>query len=270
MQLRLYHGQVIHARKRPLANRFVYPVFWLRLRVDDAPADAASPVFGLNRWRPLSLFWRDYGPRDGSEPMPWLHARLREAGEDFELGEVWLQTFPRVLGYAFNPVSFWLCHDRSGALRAVLAEVNNTFGDWCVYLLSAAGQGTITPHTPLQCQKIMHVSPFCRIEGHYEFRLRETPETSFIAIDYHDQDGLLIHTAIGGKGRPASVRGLWRALLAQPFLTFGVIARIHWQALRLWLGKVPFHRQPAPMHGAVAASQTPFSPSDQETLHGPY
>lgn len=270
MQLQLYRGQVIHERKRPHSNKFVYPVFCLRIRVDKVPAFWSSSAFGLNRWRPLSIFWRDYGPRDGSEPMSWIRDKLKEAGVEFALGEVWLQTFPRVLGYAFNPVSFWFCHDQSGALRAVLAEVNNTFGDWCIYLLRTPDLAPITADSALNCRKIMHVSPFCKIEGQYEFRLRETPQTSFIAIDYHDAEGLLIHTAIVGKRALATTANLWHAFLAQPFLTFGVIAKIHWQAFRLWKSKLPFHHQPGPIHGAMTASTPISKPVDQETLHEPH
>jgi len=135
MGARLYFGEVMHLRLRPAKNRFVYPVFFLRVPLSD-PQSLRRPLFGVNRWNLFSFMFRDHGARDGSPPLEWIRALLsREGFEDVD-GEVWLQTFPRVLGYVFNPVSFWFCHDRSGALRAILCEVSNTFGEHHHYLLA--------------------------------------------------------------------------------------------------------------------------------------
>ena len=122
----LIHGHVMHERLRPARNRFVYPVFYVRLNLSRLD-ELNSPLFGIDRWRPISLRTRDYGPRDGSSLTGWMRATLADAGIDAD-GEIWLQTFPRIFGFAFNPVSFWYCYDRQENLRAVLAEVNNTFG----------------------------------------------------------------------------------------------------------------------------------------------
>lgn len=140
----------------------------------------------------------------------------------------------------FNPVSFWYCHDAAGTLRAVLAEVNNTFGQHHQYLLCAQGGGAIDAHTVLTCRKQLHVSPFCRVEGGYRFRFAEGAATALVRIDYHDRDGALLHTAIGGRLQPFDAAHLRRALLRQPLLALQVIGRIHWQALRLWFKGVPF------------------------------
>jgi uncharacterized protein len=236
-------GQVLHERLRPRHNRFVYPVFALRCDVDRL--DTLDQFwFGIDRWRPLSLQRRDYGPRDGGALGPWIRRHLAAAGLPAD-GAIWLQTMPRVFGYAFNPVNFWYCHDRGGALRAVLAEVNNTFGKHHAYLLAAPGGAPIDARSALACRKVLHVSPFCAVRGGYRFRIRDTARTAFTAIDYDDDDGLLIHTTIGGHRLPFTPRNLAGVLLRQPLLTFGVIARIHWQALRLWLRRVPLHRKPA-------------------------
>jgi len=121
-----------------------------------------------------------------------------------------------------------------------LAEVNNTFGQHHSYLLCAQDGGAIGAQTVLTCRKQLHVSPFCRVEGGYRFRFTETAATALVRIDYHDQDGLLLHTAIGGRLQPFDAAHLRRALLRQPLLAMQVIGRIHWQALRLWLKGVPF------------------------------
>jgi DUF1365 family protein len=237
-------GQVLHERLRPLRRRFVYPVFQLRLDLDRLD-ELDGPWFGVDRPRLLSLHRRDYGPRDGSALAPWLRQRLREAGLPDD-GPIWLQTFPRIFGWVFNPVSFWYCHDRAGRLRALLAEVNNTFGEHHAYLLAPADGAPIGPGVRLHCRKALHVSPFCRVEGRYEFRCREAPGASRVAIDYHDARGLLLRTAVGGRLLPLAAGPLLRAWRAHPLQPFGVFGRIHWQALRLWLARVPWVAKPPP------------------------
>ncbi|MDN0082838.1 DUF1365 domain-containing protein [Crenobacter sp. SG2305] len=236
-------GRVMHARLRPVAHRFTYPVFCLRLNLAEL-ASLENRWFGIDRRRPMSLRLRDYGPRDGSDLLAWIRGVLSDAGLPAD-GEVWLQTFPRLFGYVFNPVSFWYCHDAGGALRAVLAEVNNTFGEHHRYLLSAADGGPIGPGTELGCSKRLHVSPFCEVVGGYRFRFVDRPGKSFVGIDYQDEAGLLLRTSIGGRLQPWTPVSLRNALFDQPWQALAVIVRIHWQALRLWLKRVPFHRKPA-------------------------
>jgi DUF1365 family protein len=232
----LIHARVMHARLRPVLHRFVYPVFYVRLNLARLE-ECQSRWFGVDRARPLSLRTRDYGPRDGSDLELWMRNLLAEHGIVAD-GEIWLQTFPRVLGYAFNPVSFWHCHDAHGRLRAVLAEVNNTFGETHRYLLRVADDGSAA------CIKHMHVSPFCPLTGHYEFRFHTAGATPRTGLDYHDHDGLLIRTTLSGRAEPMRDRALALALLRYPLLGLGVVFRIHWQALRLWIKGVPFFRKP--------------------------
>src|SRR5271165_1651037 len=131
----LIRGHVMHERLRPLRNRFVYPVFYLRLDLARLH-EIESAWFGIDRWRPVSIRIRDYGPRDGSDLASWMRATLAGVGIAAD-GPIWLQTFPRIFGFVFNPVSFWHCYDKQEKLRAVLAEVNNTFGETHRYLLTA-------------------------------------------------------------------------------------------------------------------------------------
>lgn len=231
-------GRVTHLRLRPARHRFAYPVFCVRC--DLARLTTLNSMwFGVDKWRPLSLFARDYGPCDGSDPLAWIRSKLADANIDAD-GEIWLQTFPRVFGYAFNPVSFWFCHDRAGNLRALLAEVRNTFGQRHSYLLTSRDGAPIDVSATLICRKALHVSPFCAVEGLYSFCVRESERGSSVSIDYHDARGLLIRTAIALEKRPLTREHALGALARQPLLTVGVIARIHFQALRLWLKRVPF------------------------------
>jgi uncharacterized protein len=233
MSAEILTGRVMHRRLRPVANHFSYRVFALRLPLTRL-AQAALPV---NRPGLCSFHYRDHGARDGTHPLAWIRALLAREGIQAD-GEVWLQCFPRVLGYVFNPVSFWFCEDSAGRLRAVLAEVNNTFGEHHAYLLRA--------DDALEADKVFHVSPFFPIEGRYRFGFEERSGEHLARIDYFDHAGPLLYTSISGRAQPLTRARLALACLSHPLMTFAIVARIHWQALRLWVKRVPFFRKPAP------------------------
>ena len=244
---RLVLGHVMHRRLRPAVHAFVYPVFHVQLPLRDLAA-ATSPLFSVDRFNVLSFHHRDHGPRDGSPLLPWIERLLAEHGLP-DNGNIVLQTFPRVLGFVFNPVSFWYCHDAAGRLVAVLAEVNNTFGGSHSYLLHQHGEA-LADGGELHADKRLHVSPFNRVEGGYRFRFHLGGAVEACHIDYDDAQGRLLLTSITGRPVIWSTTALLKALLRMPLLTFGIVARIHWQAARLWLKGVPFqgaHPRPRAM-----------------------
>jgi DUF1365 family protein len=165
----LYLGRVRHRRMSGPARDFVYPVWHALVDLDELPElDRRLRWFSHNR---LNLTGFDDRDHLGPEAVPvrsklerWLAGR----GVATELGEVSLLTHLRIAGGVFNPVSFFFCRDRGGALRHVVAEVNNTFGDTCCYLLEAEGV-TVRAETP----KVLHVSPFQPVAGTYRFRISE-------------------------------------------------------------------------------------------------
>jgi uncharacterized protein len=242
---RIFFGRVMHARLRPRRNAFVYRVFFLQLPLSALDA-ARGPLFSVNRWNLFSFRFADHGARDGSAPGPWIRALLDREGLRKADGEVVLQTFPRVLGYVFNPVSFWLCHDRGGRLRAVLCEVANTFGERHNYLLAHPDERPIVHGDRLAARKVFHVSPFFKVDGSYQFEFRSEAGASHIAIDYTDAEGRVLLTSVSGAAARLSTRNLLRAFFGYPWMTAGVIARIHWQALKLWLKGVQYVPKPAP------------------------
>lgn len=251
-------GQVRHERLRPARNAFSYGVFTLFLplrSLGDAPLP--TRLCSRNRFNLLSFHDRDHG--DGQTPLlRWIDELLIAEGIHDADGEVWLQTFPRVLGYVFNPVSFWFCHRRDGSLRAIVCEVNNTFGERHCYLLD---QGrTLHWGEPLAATKVFHVSPFCNVEGSYRFRFMRAirpedglpVERTVARIDYHDENGPLLLTSVSGVLRPLGDAAALLAFLRHPLMTLGVIARIHWQALKLFAKRVPFFRKPLPPTKALS------------------
>ena len=249
MKPQLCTGSVMHARfaagQSPAAHRFVYPLFFLALPLSQLQ-DAGNRLFGIERARPLSLRFRDHGARDGSPPEPWIRRLLAAEGITTADGEVVLQTFPRIFGFVFNPVSFWFCHDRDGALRAVLAEVRNTFGDHHNYLVAHADQRPITAADTLTARKIFHVSPFFPVAGEYRFRFDLGPQRRRVVLDYWLDGERVLATSLQGVPQILDAVTARRALLRQPLLTLSVVWRIHWQAARLWWKRAVFHSRPQP------------------------
>jgi len=241
--LRLYLGDVLHRRLAPARHAFRHGVFFLRLRIDGAPQELPA-LLSRNRWNLCGFYDADHGPRDGSPLEPWIRSLLDRHGLACADGAIWLQTFPRVLGYVFNPVSFWLCHDRSGALRAVLAEVSNTFGEHHNYLVAHADARPIRAGDWLAARKVFHVSPFFPVTGEYRFRFSDHPDRCAFRIDYDDGQGHQLTTSVSGSAQPATAGALLQAFFRYPWMTLGVMLRIHYHALRLWLKRVPFFSKP--------------------------
>lgn len=247
---RLFFGQVMHHRMRPVRNRFVYPVYFCLLPLSGIE-QAAGALFSVNRWNLFSFRFSDHGARDGSHPLLWIRKLLLQEGISAD-GEVWLQCFPRVLGFVFNPISLWFCHDRQGNLVCVLAEVNNTFGERHNYLLAHADGRPIRDGETIERRKVFHVSPFMAIDGHYRFRFHTRtdqdgrPAWRLARIDHGDAAGDLLHTSISGRSEALASGPLLKAFFRFPLLTLAVVLRIHLQAVRLWAKRVPFFTKPEP------------------------
>jgi len=242
----IIHGEVTHRRSRPARHAFTYPAFCLRLPLSQL-ATIESRGIAYNRRGSVSFHDRDHGPCDGTPLLRWIRALLAAEGVAAD-GEIVLHAFPRMLGYVFNPVSFWVCHDGTGAVRAVLCEVRNTFGERHLYLLANADGASLASGVTLAASKVFHVSPFCDVKGRYAFRFHFGAERWLARIDYFDTDDSepLLETWISGQAKaltPVATRGLaWRYRL----FTIGVVGRIHWQALQLWVKRVPYFTKPAP------------------------
>ena len=250
-------GQVRHTRLRPARNAFVYGTYFLMLPLRTMQQPAPGGALAVNRPALLSFYDCDHG--DGRAPeqggaLAWLDEILCAQGIQDATGEVWLHCYPRVWGFTFKPVSFWYCHRTDGSLRAIVVEVNNTFGERHIYLLDHPRYGQ-----ELCADKVFHVSPFCPVEGGYRFRFMlnlqpsDTPHGSrtVARIDYDDVDGPLIQTSVSGQLVPVTAKSIRTALWQYPAMTFGVVARIHWQAMRLWLKRIQFFRKPVPPEALV-------------------
>jgi DUF1365 family protein len=241
-------GQLRHHRLRPADNAFAYRSYFLLLPMRSLRA-MPLPVLRRNRFGLLTFNDRDHG--DGrDDALAWLEELLSREGIADADGEVWLQTYPRVLGYVFKPVSLWYCERANGTLAAVVAEVNNTFGERHCYLLAGPD---LAWGREQRAAKVFHVSPFSAIEGHYAFRFLRSADGSrlVVRIDHHDPIGALLQTSLSGHLEPLTASSARRAFFGVPLMSLGVIARIHWQALRVWRKRVPFRKKPHPPQAFV-------------------
>ena len=260
-------GQVRHTRLRPRHHAFSYGG-WFWLLPMRTLARAPVPAVRRNARGWLSFHDADHG-EGGDDALAWLDGLLRRAGwwcDALTEGEVWLQTYPRVLGYAFKPVSFWYVHRGDGALHAVVAEVNNTFGERHCYVLAGHELGW---GREVRADKVLHVSPFCRAEGAYRFRFMRSAGRLVARVDHDDAAGPLIQTAISGELVPLDDASVRRAIRGWPLMTFGVVARIHWQALRLWLKRVPFFSKPEAPGLAFSGHPSPPAASTETGTSSP-
>lgn len=232
------NGRVMHRRHHPVEHYFEYPVFYLLINIDELET-LGSWLIGINRRRPITFNYRDHG--DGGDPRHWVRAELSKNGISDCTGSIWLQTFPRILGFLFNPVSFWYCERNDGSIGAIVAEVNNTFGERHSYVLSPDAEGRFKNITE---NKRLFVSPFYPVKGYYRFHFNTDFDRPRVGIDYFNEGRLQLNTVIWGTSRSLSTSSLLTALLRQPLLTLGVVIRIHWQALRLWLKGVKLSQRP--------------------------
>jgi DUF1365 family protein len=236
-------GQVRHTRLRPKVHAFNYSTFFLMLpmRTLRSTGDAVLPI---NRSGAISFHDADHGDGRGAQSggaLAWLDELLQDAGILDATGETWLHCYPRVLGYTFKPVSFWYCHAADNTLRAIVVEVNNTFGERHCYLLDRPQYGV-----EQRADKVFHVSPFCAVQGDYRFRFMRTADHTVARVDHDDAQGPLIETSVSGLLKPITRDELRHALWGYPMMTLMVMLRIHWQAFKLWRKRVPFFTKPTP------------------------
>ncbi|HEY5795907.1 MAG TPA: DUF1365 family protein [Bosea sp. (in: a-proteobacteria)] len=243
-QSALYVGRVRHHRFRPKPHALAYRVFWMLLDLDEIDALAErSRLFSRNRFNLYAFCDADYGDRSGRSLKLQVAEALATAGIDWDEGSVRLLTMPRILGYAFNPISTYFCYRRDGALQATVYEVHNTFGEIHSYVAPAGAEAR-----PLrqEAEKRFHVSPFMGLAMRYAFQVELPAERVSIVIDGHDSEGRLIAASLSGRRCPFDDATLLRLLVTHPLLTLKVTAAIHWQALRLLAKRIPWRAHPVP------------------------
>ncbi len=240
----LYIGHVHHQRHRPRAHRLRYAVFYLLLDIDQMAATARRLwLIGHNRRGVFGVHDRDHGAAPGQGLRAMVLAQLAAAGVDVEGlagGQIHLLTMPRVMGYGFNPLSLFYCHDAAGRLAAILYEVRNTFGERHFYAHAVTGSAVLRHSSA----KAFYVSPFLPDDLQYDFVVAPPDERLRVEITAHDGQGPMLYAALSGQRRALTNGALLSAALRFPLQSIKVITAIHWEACKIWAKKIPIWRHP--------------------------
>ena len=238
MRSALYTGTLMHARRAPVEHTFRYPVSYFLVDLDETKAlERRLRLFSVDRPNVVSLYASDHFDDDGRSLKEKVVHFAGERGVDLEGGRVLMLTQLRVLGYVFNPVTFSWCYGSDGALRCIVAELSNTFGERLPELLT--GDRLRYEH-----DKRLHVSPFMGLDQRYRYAFSEPAERVSVRIDVLEGAARPLWATLNARRRELTNASLVQALLRYPLMPVQVVGLIHWQALRLWLKRVPFHHKP--------------------------
>lgn len=248
----IYTGTLRHRRFHPRKHEFNYKLFMVWLDIDRIPELMANlPWTSYNRFN-----WASFEERDHfGDPRLSLRERVERDAHANKVplpeGPIFLLTHLRYLGYCFNPISFYFCYDKSGSLDTILAEVNSTFGESRNYWLWPQNRQDSSNSLHYRCPKTMHVSPFMAMNLDYEFVLTKPDHQLVAHINTIERDPAseshrpFFDATLALEREPWTARNLGRVLLRHPWMTAKLIGAIHWEALRLFLKRVPAYTHPA-------------------------
>lgn len=230
-----------HARLGAVKNAFTYSVDFVV--TDFGPAKPS--LISRNRFNLWSIWdHRHGGKRDKGQGKQWFYDLLQEKGFPVESAQLVLVTQPSYLWFHFNPVSFWVAMI-DGKPCAFVAEVNSTFGQRHCYFCAHDDFRPITERDRMVADKLMHVSPFQRVEGQYIFIFGFDEERINIRIHYENSNNGVLATLEGNRSPATSSKLAWAAI-RRPLGAARVVALIHWQAVILYFKKAPFLKRQSP------------------------
>jgi uncharacterized protein len=264
----LYETTVAHLRTFPRRHAFSNRLFSFAFDIDEIDAIAARiPWFSRNRRNVYAFFDDDHVSFGRATLRENTAEILRRAGIVETAGRITLITNVRIAGYVFNPVSFFFIEDATGAPLAAIAEVNNTFGETKTYVMprDTYRNGQFEMRVP----KEFYISPFLANDAELHLRLSVPGDVAAFTIDTYERGRRVLHATMRGKRRELTAARLAWFTVRYPLMTVGVIAAIHWQALRLFLKRIHFYpKSERPdlqtgIHGRAGDNVVPFKSRDE-------
>ena len=233
----LYECTVMHRRLAPKKHEFVYRIFLFLFDLDELPEiERRIPFFSVNTPNLYSLRNEDYFQFHSRGIRQNLETFLATQNLPTRPARVQLLTLPQLLGYTFNPVSIFFCFDPENRPLVSVIQVGNTFGELKPFLVPLTPEGGFHLRAP----KNYYVSPFSQLDLDFDFRIELPGGRLRVHIDDWRGDECVLVSSLTGASVPLDAANLARLSLKYPLVTLKVIFLIHWEALRLWLKKIPF------------------------------
>lgn len=263
----LFPGHVTHARFKPKTHKLAYRIYSLLLDLDELEVlDRKLRFFSVDRFNLFSFHRRDRGDGSAIGLRRQIERAMAAASIAVDGGPIRLLTMPRLLGWAFNPLSVFFCYGRDMSLKAILWEVDNTFGQRHSYLIPVeTGNDT---EIVQRCDKAFYVSPFMDMDLHYVFRVVPPGDRLKIVIETSDDASLVLTARHLARRVELTDRALLKAFITIPFLTLKVVLGIHWEALKIWLKGVRLKKRPLPPAEPVSFVH-PSSSQIEARIHDP-
>ncbi len=238
----LIKGDIMHKRFLPKVNKFNYKSIYISCPINKIN-DLKSRLFSINKFNLFSFYKKQYGEKSTTDIESWIYKILKQ-NKISNITNIILVTHPTILGYCFNPVSFWLCFNESEELIAILSEVRNTCKQKHQYLCFNKDLSKINPDSWLKSKKEFYVSPFFKIEGEYLFKFEITDKKMNFFINYLNDDKLQLATYLKCSPTKLSDKNLLIAFCKIPFATIKTTILIHYQALKLLIKSIKFYKCP--------------------------
>jgi cyclopropane-fatty-acyl-phospholipid synthase len=259
MRSSIFHGEIWHTRFWPVKHSLRYPLYLFGFDLDElGTLDRSLGLFGLNRFRPVALYDRDYLTEGEGTIREKLLRFLAAEGIADRAARIVLVTSPRHFIRVFNPVSFYYVFDPAEELLCVVAEVNNTFSERHLYLLRRTEGDPGGFPARFKAPKAFHVSPFNDMEGAYEFTFGDIGSELAVRIDLKRDEILAFSAELRGSKAPLDNRTLLRTLLSHPLVPHLTMSRVYRQAAKLYFRrKLPYHTKPIPVHPLTMRTAPP-------------